>query len=217
MSNISAFYTTDNNYSIKSDEQLIALIKSGDKIAIDFLIEKYKDLVNKKVGKYFMIGAEKEDIIQEGMIGLFKAIQSFDSTKQNSFKTFANLCIERQLITAIKTSNRQKHMPLNSYLSLSSSAYNNEEDGDTYMIEFFDSHTTEDPLETITKKEYYKKVENTIDKSLSTFEKQVLQRFIKGESYLTIAEQLNSPVKSVDNAIQRIRKKAIKGMAENEY
>ncbi len=217
MSNISAFYTTDNNYSIKSDEQLIALIKSGDKIAIDFLIEKYKDLVNKKVGKYFMIGAEKEDIIQEGMIGLFKAIQSFDSTKQNSFKTFANLCIERQLITAIKTSNRQKHMPLNSYLSLSSSAYNNEEDGDTSMIEFFDSHTTEDPLETITKKEYYKKVENTIDKSLSTFEKQVLQRFIKGESYLTIAEQLNSPVKSVDNAIQRIRKKAIKGMAENEY
>lgn len=217
MSNISAFYTTDNNYSIKSDEQLIALIKSGDKIAIDFLIEKYKDLVNMKVGKYFMIGAEKEDIIQEGMIGLFKAIQSFDSTKQNSFKTFANLCIERQLITAIKTSNRQKHMPLNSYLSLSSSAYNNEEDGDTSMIEFFDSHTTEDPLETITKKEYYKKVENTIDKSLSTFEKQVLQRFIKGESYLTIAEQLNSPVKSVDNAIQRIRKKAIKGMAENEY
>ena len=217
MSNISAFYTTDNNYSIKSDEQLIALIKSGDKIAIDFIIEKYKDLVNKKVGKYFMIGAEKEDIIQEGMIGLFKAIQSFDSTKQNSFKTFANLCIERQLITAIKTSNRQKHMPLNSYLSLSSSAYNNEEDGDTSMIEFFDSHTTEDPLETITKKEYYKKVENTIDKSLSTFEKQVLQRFIKGESYLTIAEQLNSPVKSVDNAIQRIRKKAIKGMAENEY
>ena len=217
MSNISAFYTTDNNYSIKSDEQLIALIKSGDKIAIDFLIEKYKDLVNKKVGKYFMIGAEKEDIIQEGMIGLFKAIQSFDSTKQNSFKTFANLCIERQLITAIKTSNRQKHMPLNSYLSLSSSAYNNEEDGDNSMIEFFDSHTTEDPLETITKKEYYKKVENTIDKSLSTFEKQVLQRFIKGESYLTIAEQLNSPVKSVDNAIQRIRKKAIKGMAENEY
>lgn len=217
MSNISAFYTTDNNYSIKSDEQLIALIKSGDKIAIDFLIEKYKDLVNKKVGKYFMIGAEKEDIIQEGMIGLFKAIQSFDSTKQNSFKTFANLCIERQLITAIKTSNRQKHIPLNSYLSLSSSAYNNEEDGDTSMIEFFDSHTTEDPLETITKKEYYKKVENTIDKSLSTFEKQVLQRFIKGESYLTIAEQLNSPVKSVDNAIQRIRKKAIKGMAENEY
>lgn len=217
MSNITTFYTTDNNYSIMNDEQLIGLIKTGDKYAIDFLIEKYKDLVNMKVSKYFMIGAEKEDIIQEGMIGLFKAIQSYNEDKQNSFKTFANLCIERQLITAIKTSNRQKHMPLNSYLSLSASAYNNnDEDGDSTMIEFFDSHTTEDPLETLTKKEYYQKVENAIDKTLSTFEKQVLQRFIKGESYVTIAEKLDAPVKSVDNAIQRIRKKAVKNILETE-
>lgn len=217
MSNITTFYTTDNNYSIMSDEQLIGLIKTGDKYAIDFLIEKYKDLVNMKVSKYFMIGAEKEDIIQEGMIGLFKAIQSYNEDKQNSFKTFANLCIERQLITAIKTSNRQKHMPLNSYLSLSASAYNNnDDDGDSTMIEFFDSHTTEDPLETLTKKEYYQKVENAIDKTLSTFEKQVLQRFIKGESYVTIAEKLDAPVKSVDNAIQRIRKKAVKNILETE-
>lgn len=217
MSNITTFYTTDNNYSIMNDEQLIGLIKTGDKYAIDFLIEKYKDLVNMKVSKYFMIGAEKEDIIQEGMIGLFKAIQSYNEDKQNSFKTFANLCIERQLITAIKTSNRQKHMPLNSYLSLSASAYNNnDDDGDSTMIEFFDSHTTEDPLETLTKKEYYQKVENAIDKTLSTFEKQVLQRFIKGESYVTIAEKLDAPVKSVDNAIQRIRKKAVKNILETE-
>lgn len=217
MSNITTFYTTDNNYSIMNDEQLIGLIKAGDKYAIDFLIEKYKDLVNMKVSKYFMIGAEKEDIIQEGMIGLFKAIQSYNENKQNSFKTFANLCIERQLITAIKTSNRQKHMPLNSYLSLSASAYNNnDEDGDSTMIEFFDSHTTEDPLETLTKKEYYQKVENAIDKTLSDFEKQVLQRFIKGESYVTIAERLDAPVKSVDNAIQRIRKKAVKNILETE-
>lgn len=217
MSNITTFYTTDNNYSIMNDEQLIQLIKTGDKYAIDFLIEKYKDLVNMKVSKYFMIGAEKEDIIQEGMIGLFKAIQSYNEDKQNSFKTFANLCIERQLITAIKTSNRQKHMPLNSYLSLSASAYNNnDDDGDSTMIEFFDSHTTEEPLETLTKKEYYQKVENAIDKTLSTFEKQVLQRFIKGESYVTIAEKLDAPVKSVDNAIQRIRKKAVKNILETE-
>ncbi len=215
MSQISTIYTTDNNYNAMSDEQLIELIKSGDKYAIDFLIEKYKDLVNMKVSKYFMIGAEKEDIIQEGMIGLFKAIQSYNSEKQNSFKTFANLCIERQLITAIKTSNRQKHMPLNSYLSLSASAYNNEDDeNNSSMIEFFDSHTTEDPLETITKKEYYQRVENAIDKSLSDFEKQVLLRFIRGESYVDIAAKLDSPVKSVDNAIQRIRKKAIKGITE---
>ena len=217
MSNINAFYTTDNNYSVMNDEQLIELIKSGDKYAIDFLIEKYKDLVNMKVSKYFIIGAEKEDIIQEGMIGLFKAIQSFKSDKQNSFKTFANLCIERQLITAIKTSNRQKHMPLNSYLSLSASAYNNEDDdSDSSMIEFFDSHTTEDPLETLTKKEYYQTVENAIDKSLSDFEKPVLRRFIKGESYVNIAESLNTPVKSVDNAIQRIRKKAIKNIMNED-
>lgn len=217
MSQISTIYTTDNNYSNMNDEELIELIKSGDKYAIDFLIEKYKDLVNMKVSKYFMIGAEKEDIIQEGMIGLFKAIQSFNSEKQNSFKTFANLCIERQLITAIKTSNRQKHQPLNSYLSLSASAYNNEDDeNNSSMMEFFDSHTTEDPLETITKKEYYQRVENAIDKSLSDFEKQVLQRFIKGESYVDIAAKLDSPVKSVDNAIQRIRKKAVKNILEKE-
>ena len=217
MSNINTFYTTENNYSVMNDEQLIELIKLGDKYAIDFLIEKYKDLVNMKVSKYFMIGAEREDIIQEGMIGLFKAIQNFNSDKQNSFKTFANLCVERQLITAIKTSNRQKHMPLNSYLSLSASAFNNsDEDVDSSMIEFFDSHTTEDPLDTITKKEYYKNVEDAIDKSLSDFEKKVLQRFIKGESYVSIAEKLDAPVKSVDNAIQRIRKKAIKNIMEKE-
>ena len=214
---ISTIHKADNNYNNMTDEELISFIKSGDKYAIDFLIEKYKDLVNMKVGKYFMIGAEKEDIIQEGMIGLFKAIQSYNPDKQNSFKTFANLCIERQLITAIKTSNRQKHQPLNSYLSLSSSAYNNdEEDNDSEMIEFFDSHTTEDPLETLTRREYYKRVEDAIDTSLSTFEKQVLQRFIKGESYVDIAAKLDSPVKSVDNAIQRIRKKAIKNILEND-
>lgn len=214
---ISTIYKAENNYNNMNDEELIELIKSGDKYAIDFLIEKYKDLVNMKVGKYFMIGAEKEDIVQEGMIGLFKAIQSYKTDKQNSFKTFANLCVERQLITAIKTSNRQKHQPLNSYLSLSSSAYNNEDDeNNSEMIEFFDSHTTEDPLETLTKKEYYKKVENAIDTTLSSFEKQVLQRFIKGESYVDIAARLDAPVKSVDNAIQRIRKKAIKNILEND-
>jgi len=214
MSNANVFYSVDNNYNSMSDEQLILLIKADNKYALDFLIEKYKDLVNMKVSKCFIIGAEKEDIIQEGMIGLFKAIQGFDINKQNSFKTFANMCIERQLITAIKTSNRQKHMPLNGYLSLNTAAY--EDDEDTTVLEVFDSHQTEDPLDTITKKEYYKRVEDAIDKNLSDFEKQVLVRFIKGESYVTIAEKLDTPVKSVDNAIQRIRKKAIKNIVEND-
>ena len=159
-----------------------------------------------------MVGAEKEDIVQEGMIGLYKAIKNFDTQKQNSFKTFANLCIERQLITAIKTSNRQKHMPLNSYLSLNTAAYDNDDENSVELIDTFNNDTTEDPLETIMKKEYYEQIQNNIEKSLSKFEKQVLDRFIKGESYNVIAKRLNSPVKSVDNAIQRIRKKAIKNI-----
>ena len=205
------FFTTDN-YQKLTDEEIIAQIKNGDEKALTYLLDKYKELVNIKVGKYFLIGAEREDIIQEGMIGLYKAIKSFDKQKQNTFKTFANMCIERQLITAIKTSNRQKHMPLNSYLSLNTAAYDNDDENSVELIDTFNNDTTEDPLETIMKKEYYEQIQNNIEKSLSKFEKQVLDRFIKGESYNVIAKRLNSPVKSVDNAIQRIRKKAIKNM-----
>lgn len=205
------FFTTDK-YSELTDEQVISCVKEGDQKALSYILEKYKDLVNVKVSKYFMIGAEKEDIMQEGMIGLFKAIKSFDNTKQNSFKSFANICVERQLITAIKTSNRQKHMPLNSYLSLNMAAYDNNDENSVELIDTFDSKTVEDPLDTITKKEYYEEIQNVVNKSLSKFEKQVLEQFIKGESYVSIAQNLNSPVKSIDNAIQRIRKKAIKNM-----
>ena len=169
------------NYINKEDEELIKDIKNGDKSALDYLISKYKDLVESKVNKYFIIGAEKEDIIQEGLIGLYKAIKDYKGDKQNSFKSFANLCIERQLITAIKSSNRQKHMPLNSYLSLNMSVYNNEdENNETELLEVFNSNVVEDPLDTITKKEYYSDVENVIDTSLSSFEKKVLSRYIQG-------------------------------------
>ena len=209
------FFTTDS-YQKLTDEEIIAQIKNGDEKALTYLLDKYKELVNIKVGKYFLIGAEREDIIQEGMIGLYKAIKSFDKQKQNTFKTFANMCIERQLITAIKTSNRQKHMPLNSYLSLNTAAYDNDDENSVELIDTFNNDTTEDPLETIMKKEYYEQIQNNIEKSLSKFEKQVLDRFIKGESYNVIAKRLNSPVKSVDNAIQRIRKKAIKNMFKED-
>ena len=215
MQNESVFFST-NKYSNLTDEQIVAEIKKGDEYALSYLLEKYKELVNMKVGKYFMVGAEKEDIMQEGMIGLYKAIKNFDTQKQNSFKTFANLCIERQLITAIKTSNRQKHMPLNSYLSLNMAAYDNNEDDSVELIDTFNSNTIEDPLETVMKKEYYEQIHNNIEKSLSKFEKQVLDRFMKGESYNVIAKRLDSPVKSVDNAIQRIRKKAVKNMFKND-
>lgn len=210
------YFSTDK-YGKLTDEQLIEKIKDGEEEACSFLLERYRDLVNMKVSRYFIVGAEKEDIFQEGMIGLFKAIKTFDETKQNSFKTFANMCVERQLITAIKSSNRQKHMPLNSSLSLNISAYDNSEDeNSTELMETINNKTAEDPLETIMKKEYYKEMQNAITKHLSKFEKKVLERYIKGESYTVIAQKLDSPVKSVDNAIQRIRKKAFKNMNDRE-
>ena len=196
-----------------SDDELLELINKKDTDALDFLICKYKDLVNSKVNKYFIIGAEKEDIVQEGQIGLYKAIKDYKPDKQNSFKSFANLCIERQLITAIKSSNRQKHMPLNSYLSLNMTAFENEDgNNDTQIVDVLENTVIEDPLDTITKKEYFSSVENVIDSSLSDFEKKVLNRYVQGESYEKIAERLDAPVKSVDNAIQRIRKKTAKNI-----
>ena len=213
MENANVFYSTNNkDYDNIKDEDLIEIIKSGDKQAFDYLLNKYKELVNIKVSKYFIIGAERDDIVQEGLIGLFKAIKNYKPDMQNSFKNFANMCIERQLITAIKTSNRQKHMPLNSYLSLNTSAYDNDDENSVELMDTFNNDSVEDPLETIMKKEYYGQVQKSMDESLSKFEKQVLDRFIKGESYNIIAQKLNSPVKSVDNAIQRIRKKAIKNI-----
>ena len=203
----------NNNYNNMSDEELLEAIKEKDTNALNFLICRYKDLVNSKVNKYFIIGAEKEDIIQEGLIGLYKAIKDYKEDKQNSFKSFANLCIERQLITAIKSSNRQKHMPLNSYLSLNMTAYENEdENNETQIMDVLETNIIEDPLDTITKKEYMSDVESVIDNSLRDFEKKVLNRFIQGESYVKIAERLDAPVKSVDNAIQRIRKKTAKNL-----
>ena len=203
----------NNNYNNMSDDELLELINKKDTDALDFLICKYKDLVNSKVNKYFIIGAEKEDIVQEGLIGLYKAIKDYKPDKQNSFKSFANLCIERQLITAIKSSNRQKHMPLNSYLSLNMTAFENEDgNNDTQIVDVLENTVIEDPLDTITKKEYFSSVENVIDSSLSDVEKKVLNRYVQGESYVKIAERLDAPVKSVDNAIQRIRKKTAKNI-----
>jgi len=213
MSNNNVYFSRGIDYSKMTDEQLIEFTKKEDKLALDTLMERYRETVNMKVSKYYINGAEKEDIVQEGLIGLFKAIKSFNQEKENSFKSFANLCIERQIITAIKGSNRQKHIPLNSYVSLNNPNYENE-DGELEnpLIDVLNNHIVEDPLETITKNEYYKDVEKAIDASLSNFEKQVLSKYLEGQSYIQIAESLNSPVKSVDNAIQRIRKKTAKNI-----
>ena len=216
MEEATKFFEFKDSFKNLPDEEIITLIRNNNKDALNFLLDKYKELVYMKSSKYFIIGAEKDDIFQEGMIGLYKAILSFKSDKQNSFRTFANMCIERQLITAIKSSNRQKHMPLNSYLSLNTSTYEDDDENEKTLLDILNNKMAEDPLDTLTKKEYYSNVENTIDKSLSDFEKKVLRKFIKGDSYIKIAEELESPVKSVDNAIQRIRKKAMKNMSNNE-
>ena len=202
------FSINENQYTQMTDEKLIENIKQEDQIALNCLIERYNDLVNMKANKFFMIGAEKEDMIQEGMIGLYKAVKSFDTEKQNSFKTFANMCIERQLITAVKNSNRQKHIPLNSSVSLNSAAYEDNEDMD--KIEVLDIKAQNDPSDIIADREYFKCMETKIKENLSEFELQVLYEYEKGKSYAAIAEKLNAKIKSVDTAIQRIRKKANK-------
>ena len=202
------FSINENEYTQMTDEKLIENIKNDDHVALDCLMKRYNDIVNMKANKFFMIGAEKEDIVQEGMIGLYKAVKSFDTEKQNSFKTFANMCIERQLITAVKNSNRQKHIPLNSSVSLNAAAYDDNEDVD--KIDILDIKALDDPSDIIAEREYFESMENKIKEALSKFELQVLHEYEKGKSYADIAAKLNAKVKSVDTAIQRIRKKANK-------
>ena len=202
------FSINENEYTQMTDEKLIENINNEDKTALNCLLNRYNDLVNAKANKFFMIGAEKEDMIQEGMIGLYKAVKSFNLEKQSSFKTFANMCIERQLITAVKNSNRQKHIPLNSSISLNSAAYDDNEDVD--KIDVLDIKGQNDPLDIIADQEYFKSMESKIKQCLSKFELQVLDEYEKGKTYAAIAEKLNSKVKSIDTAIQRIRKKALK-------
>lgn len=202
------FSINENNYQKMTDEKLIENIKNDDKIALNCLMERYNDVVNMKANKFFMVGSEREDMVQEGMIGLYKAVKSFDTEKQNSFKTFANMCIERQLITAVKNSNRQKHIPLNSSISLNAAAYEDNEDVD--KIDVLNLKEMNDPSDIIANREYFKNIEEKIKENLSDFELLVLYEYEKGKTYAAIAEKLNSKIKSVDTAIQRIRKKANK-------
>lgn len=198
-------FLLEKNYADMPDNEIVSLIQNGDTQALNFILDKYNNIVNIKASKFFAAGIERDDIIQEGMIGLYKATKSYNTEKQNSFKNFANLCIERQLITVIKSANRQKNMPLNSAFSLNTPIYESE---DSEVTEVLDLKTMEDPLETITKKEYYNLVEKMMDESLSDFEKKVLKYYKLGKSYVDIATAVDSKVKSVDTAIQRIRKKA---------
>ncbi len=200
------------DYLKMSDNELIQEIRLGNRDAQNILLQRYKPLVQIKSRRFFIVGAEEDDIVQEGMIGLYKAIKMYDHEKENSFKTFANLCIERQLITAIKTSNRQKHIPLNTSFSLNDSAY--EENDELSVIDILDAKIVEDPLETITRNESKDIIEKRIYNELSSMEKSVLDKFLDGYSYNSIATQLDMTPKAIDNAIQRIRKKAQKSLSD---
>lgn len=202
----------EEKYKNMTDENLInEALNNQNNTALECLMSRYKDVVSMKASKFFMVGSEKEDILQEGYIGLYKAVKSYNTKKQNSFKTFASICIERQLITAVKNSNRQKHIPLNSSVSLNAAAFDEDEDCETTVMEVLDTKKgAEDPLEIITRREYIDAVEKNINNNLSSFEKDVLKLYKNGYSYVTIANKLKTKVKSVDTAIQRIKKKAAK-------
>ncbi|MGE5560463.1 MAG: RNA polymerase sporulation sigma factor SigH [Chloroflexota bacterium] len=187
------------------DEEIVEFARAGSNVALEYLINKYKNFVRAKARSYFLIGADREDIIQEGMIGLYKAIRDFKSDKLSSFRAFAELCITRQIITAIKTATRQKHIPLNSYVSLNKPIY--DEDSDRTLLDVISGSKITDPEELIISQEEFGDIEDKMGEILSDLEWKVLMSYLDGRSYQEIAVDLNRHVKSIDNALQRVKRK----------
>lgn len=187
------------------DEEIIELVHQGYSEALDFLIHKYKNFVRAKARSYFLIGADKEDIVQEGMIGLYKAIRDYKEDKLTTFKAFAELCITRQIITAIKTATRQKHIPLNSYVSLDKPIY--DEESDRTLMDVISGTKMLDPEELLINREEFDSIEEKMNELLSDLERKVLALYLDGQSYQEISEELNRHVKSIDNALQRVKRK----------
>ncbi|WP_373288444.1 RNA polymerase sporulation sigma factor SigH [Calditerricola satsumensis] len=194
-----------SRYDQMTDEALVERVRNGDNDALEYLINKYKPFVRNKARSYFLIGADREDIIQEGMIGLYKAIRDFRGDKLTSFKAFAELCITRQIITAIKTATRQKHIPLNSYISLDKPIY--DEDSDRTLLDVLCGSRVADPEELIINQEEFDDIELKISEILSDLERKVLMLYLDGRSYQEIAVNLDRHVKSIDNALQRVKRK----------
>ena len=190
------------------DEEAVALAQSGDGAALEHLLNKYKNFVRTKARSYFLIGADHEDIVQEGMIGLYKAIRDFKSEKLTSFRAFAELCVTRQIITAIKTATRQKHIPLNSYVSLNKPIY--DEESDRTLLDVISEDVPSDPEAMLIDREDLSFIEGRIGEMLSDLEKQVLALYMEGKSYVEISAAMGRHVKSVDNALQRIKRKLLK-------
>ncbi len=193
------------DFKTMGDEDVVELAKSNNPLALEYLISKYKNFVRSKARSYFLIGADRDDIIQEGMIGLYKAIRDYEKGKLASFKSFAEICIKRQMITAIKSATRQKHVPLNSYVSLNKPVY--EEETDRMLIDVLSERDALDPMELFIGREDLNTMENKIEELLSELEMEVLMAYIDGKSYQEIAEELHRDVKSIDNALQRVKKK----------
>lgn len=196
-----------------TDEQMVAAARNGDDDAVDFLLEKYKGLVRKKARSLYLIGGDKDDLMQEGMIGLYKAIRSYDSGKNVSFYNFAALCITRQLYTVIKASNRQKNIPLNTYVSLYAPASGNgEENGDAFFVDGWAEDEQTNPEDIVIDRESALSLEQKLNTRLSKMERGVLQLFLSGMVYTEIAKTMGKSPKSIDNALQRIRKKLVRAI-----
>ncbi|WP_420826531.1 RNA polymerase sporulation sigma factor SigH [Sporosarcina limicola] len=194
-----------SDFTVLSDGEIIAIIHRGNTDALNFLITKYQSFVRLKARSYFLIGGDREDIIQEGMVGLYKAIRDFKADRLSSFKAFAELCITRQIITAIKTATRQKHIPLNTSVSLDKPVF--DEESDRTLLDVIAGPILDDPEDLMIHKEDFIQMEEEMNKVLSGLEKQVLALYLEGQSYQEISEELNRQVKSVDNALQRIKRK----------
>jgi len=208
MMNSVAIQKTDDVYIDMCDEEIVGLAQDGDQYAIEFLVDKYKNFVRAKARSYFLIGADKEDIIQEGMIGLFKAIRDYKLDKLTSFRAFAELCITRQIITAIKTATRQKHIPLNSYVSLNRPVY--DEESDRTLLDILATAKITNPEEIVISREEFIFIEKKMSEILSSLEWKVLMAYLEGKSYQEISLELKRHVKSIDNALQRVKRKVEK-------
>ena len=196
------------------DEDLVEAAKAGDDRASEFLIHKYRNFVRVKAKAYFLVGADREDIIQEGMIGLYKAIRDFRRDKLSSFRAFAELCITRQIITAIKTATRQKHIPLNSYISLNKPIY--DEDSDRTLLDVISGMKVSDPEELVINQEASARMRARIRRNLSELEHRVLTAYLQGKSYQEMANELQRHVKSIDNALQRVKRKLEKHLEQDD-
>ena len=188
----------------KNDEEIAIEAKAGNVIAQEYLINKYESFVKTKAKSYFLIGADREDIYQEGMIGLYKAIRDFNPEKLSTFKAFAELCVTRQIITAIKTATRQKHIPLNTYISLNKPIY--EEESERTLLDVLAGLKITDPEELVISQEEKIRIEDEIEKVLSKLELKVLNSYLDGKSYQEIACDLDRHAKSIDNALQRVKR-----------